>query len=111
MSPAAARARSIPAPSLREIRPSIYRAACAVLRSKASSKTGPDLSAEAAAQRLYGRDHGLDLMLRATSSPATLGTPGWAAELGRNVIYSQLIQKLTSLSGAASLIEVGLRAK
>jgi hypothetical protein len=100
----------MPAPSLRDARrPSIYRAASAVLRSKASSKRGPDLSPEAAAQRLYGKDHGLDLMLRATSSPAELGTPGWAADLGRNVVYSQLIQKITALSAAASLMDVGLK--
>jgi len=92
------------------LRPSIYRAACAVLRSKASSKNGPEQSAEAAAQRLYGRDHGLDVMLRATSSPATLTGPGWAAELGRNVVYSQLIQKITTLSAAAALMEAGLKA-
>ena len=58
---------------------------------------------------MYGKDHGLDLLLRATSQPATVTNPGWAAELGRNVIYSQLIQKITALSAAASLMEVRLK--
>src|SRR5262249_54417728 len=39
----------------------------------------------------------------------TLTAPGWAAELGRNVVYSQLIQKITALSAAASLMAVGLK--
>jgi hypothetical protein len=48
-------------------------------------------------------------VLRAASSSADLSTPAWAGVLGHDVVRSDLIQKITALSAAASLIDAGLR--
>jgi hypothetical protein len=61
------------------------------------------------ARSLYGRDEQLELLLRAASSPATLTAPQWAGILAHDVIASELIQKITALSAAASLMQAGLK--
>jgi hypothetical protein len=99
----------MPAPDLRTaLRPknSIYRAAAVMLRAQLSDSPS---SPEQAARKMFGKDHGLDLMLRATSSPATLTTPTWAAVVAHDVIRSELIQRITGLSAAAGLMQRGLQ--
>jgi HK97 family phage major capsid protein len=93
--------RSFPAPSLREnSRSMLYRSAAAYLRGHVNGTT-PDVAARA----LYGREHGLDPVLKAASSPATLTDPAWAGPAVQNLIRGDLIQQITALSAAAALME------
>jgi hypothetical protein len=85
----------------------ICRAGWCLLRSQVND--GSTVAAEAVAKRLYGKDHGLDLVLRAASSSADLSTPAWAGVVAHDVVRSDLIQKITALSAAASLMEVGVK--
>lgn len=67
-------------------------------------------SPEQAAKKLYGKDHDLGFLIsRATSAPASLTNPTWAGILAYDMIYSQLIQKITALSAAAGLMVQGLK--
>jgi hypothetical protein len=95
-------------PTLRDaLRPknSIFRAAAVMVRAKATNST-----VEGTAKKLYGKDHGLsELFTRAASTPASLTIPGWAGLTGHDVVYSHLIQKITALSAAASLMTLGLK--
>jgi hypothetical protein len=50
-------------------RSSIYRAAACFLR--AQIQDGNTEAVDTVAKKLYGRDHGLDLILRASTTPAT----------------------------------------
>ena len=78
----------------------LFRIATCMIRAHAAEQT-----LETAAKKLYGKDHGLDLIWRAVSNPATLTNPGWADTVGHNVVRSDLIQKITGLSAAAALME------
>ena len=63
-----------------------------------------------AAKSLFGKDHNLGpLVNRAASNPATLTDPSWLGVIGHDVVYSQLIQKITALSAAAGLMAKGIR--
>jgi hypothetical protein len=101
---------SIPAPMLRNYNPtrpknSLFRAAAAVVRAHATGMTP-----EQTAKKMFGKDHGLEFLLtKATSSPATTTTPGWAGVLSHDVIRSDLIQKITALSAAAALMTLGMK--
>jgi hypothetical protein len=64
---------------------------------------------EKVAKSLYAGDDSVAAVIRAASTEADLTTPGWAGVLARDVIASELIQKLTALSAAASLMQRGLR--
>lgn len=97
--------RSFPAPMLRD-RPrvnSIYRAAAVMLRSHYQQ-----LSYEEATRSLYGRDSGLEPILKAASNPATLTDPQWAGSATQSMIRD-LTQAITGLSAAASLMEAGTK--
>ena len=101
----AAQTRNPPAPMLRD-RPRanmLYRTAAVLLRSHYQQ-----LDPEDVAKALYGRDHGLDTVIRAASSPATLTNPAWAGLATQNLIRD-LIQQITALSAAAALMEAGVR--
>ena len=64
---------------------------------------------EDVAQRLWPRDDVTPLLLtRATTSPATTTTTGWAAELARNAV-GDFIDSLAPQSAAARLINAGLQ--
>jgi hypothetical protein len=83
----------------------ICRAAAAHLRA-AVTQTSPEF----AAKKLFGKLHGLDPFLtRATSTPATLTNPAWAGVVAHDVIASELIQRITALSAAASLMGRGMK--
>lgn len=84
---------------------SLFKAAAVILRSHTSG-----ISPEKIAERLYGKSHNLDaLITRATSSPATMTDPTWAGTVAHDVVYSQLIAKITSMSAAAGLMMAGLK--
>jgi hypothetical protein len=90
---------------LRRSRPAgdlFYKLATAYLRSQLAK-----CSIEKAARQLFTTDDAL-LVTRATVSPATTTTTGWAAELGRQMV-SDVLQALTSLSAAANLIGAGVQ--
>ena len=99
---------SMPAPLLRNVmqpKTSLFRAAAVMVRAKVTNAT-----LEATAKKLYGKEHGLDqLITRAASTPASLTNPAWAGTVGHDVIYSQLIQKITALSAAAGLMTLGAK--
>jgi hypothetical protein len=99
---------STPAPMLRNVmqpKNSIFRAAAVMVRAKVTNSTG-----EATAKSLYGNEHGLAfLLIRAASTPASLSNPAWAGVWGHDVVWSQLIQKITALSAAAGLMILGLK--
>jgi hypothetical protein len=82
----------------------LFRIATCMIRAHAAEQT-----LETAAKKLYGKDHGLDLIWRAVSNPATLTNPGWADTVGHNVVRSDLIQKITGLSAAAALMEARVK--
>lgn len=99
--------RNLPAPKLRDARPranTLYRTAAAVLRAHVQNS-----SPEETAKALFGRKHGLDVVLRASSTPATLTNPSWAGAALQNVIRGDLIQQITAQSAAAALMETGVR--
>jgi hypothetical protein len=100
---------NVPAPRLsrlpaRAATRALYKVAAAILRASVT-----DATAEQAAHVMFGKDHGLDLILRAASAPATLTSPAWAGPLAHDLIYSQVIQKLTGLSAAAGLMTQGVK--
>jgi hypothetical protein len=99
---------SMPAPLLRNVmqsKNSLFRAAAVMVRAHVS-KTSP----EATAKKLYGKEHGLDRFItRGASDVAMLGDMSWAGVAGHDVIFSQLIQKITGLSAAAGLMVQGLK--
>jgi hypothetical protein len=84
----------------------LYRAAAAAVRAHALGVPVPE-----AARAMYGRDRDdlLDVVLRAASSPASLTVPAWAGQLGQQLIASELVQSITALSAAASLMARGLK--
>jgi hypothetical protein len=82
----------------------LYKAAACVLRGQATN-----VAPELVARSLYGRDEALELIIRAASSPASLTAPQWAGIVAHDVIASELIQKITALSAAASLLQAGLK--
>jgi hypothetical protein len=82
----------------------LYRTASCLLRAHVDGVT-PDV----AARSLYGREHGLDTVLRAASSPATLTGSTWASPVAQNLIRGDLIQPLTALSAAANLMQSGVK--
>jgi hypothetical protein len=88
----------------RQLTNTLFRTAAVILRAHAT-----DTSVDAAARKLYGKDHGLDLVLRAATSPATVTTPGWASTIAHDVIRSDLIAKITALSAGAALMEAGIK--
>jgi HK97 family phage major capsid protein len=79
-----------------------FKLATAYLRSQLG-KT----SLERAARQLFNSDDAL-LVTRAAVSPATTTTTGWAAELAGQMVWD-VLQSITSLSAAASLIGEGQR--
>jgi len=81
----------------------IYRAACAHLRAYLTGEKPIEV-----ARAMFGQDRRTDLILRAATEPAALGTPGWAPELGRSVIYD-VIADAVSVSAGAELIGRGLQ--
>jgi hypothetical protein len=82
----------------------LFKAAAACVRAQATGQT-----IDKVVRGLYGRDDTSELILRAASSPATLTDPAWAGPLARNLVASELIQKITALSAAASLMQAALK--
>jgi hypothetical protein len=78
----------------------LYKSAAAFLRAHVDG-----VSPEIAARGLYGREHSLDPILKAASSPATLTDPNWAGPAVQNLIRGDLIQSITALSAGAALME------
>jgi hypothetical protein len=94
----------MPAPMLRNMmqpKNSLFRAAAVMVCAKAFN-TSP----EAMAKKMYGKDHGLETLTRAASARASLTNTG---TLAHDVVYSQLIQKITALSAAAGLMQLGMK--
>jgi hypothetical protein len=58
---------------------------------------------------VYAGDDSVQLVLRAASNPATLTNSQWAGVATHDAIASELIQKITALSAAASLMQAGMR--
>jgi len=82
---------------IRKARPCVYifRAATAHLRSFVTSATPLNV-----AKSMWGDDRITELVLRAASSPAAIGQPGWSAELAQHGVRD-LIASVTSVSAAA----------
>lgn len=60
---------------------------------------------EQVAQEWWPSDSGIEMLLRAASTPAQLGQVGWAAELGRKVVNDTL-EVLHPASASAALFEL-----
>jgi HK97 family phage major capsid protein len=90
---------------IRKARPSVYlyRAAAAHIRSYVA-RTTP----ERAARELFGNDPVTAEVLRAASSPATIGNAAWAGALAQTSVDDS-IQAMTSVSAAAGLIARGMQ--
>src|SRR5262249_51297901 len=63
---------------------------------------------ERCAREMFGSDPVTDLVLKAASAPATIGTPTWAGNLSRQVI-DDTVAAIASLSAAADVIGQGTR--
>lgn len=84
---------------------SLFRAAAVMLRAHVTG-----VSPERTAKELYGKDHGLDqLITRTASTPASTSTPAWLGIIAHDVVWTNLIQKITGLSAAAGLMAQGIR--
>jgi len=81
-------------------RPSVYviRAAAACLHAFATKATPLNAS-----KAMYGHDPATEMVLRASTSPAEIGTTGWATELAQHGVRD-LIASVTSVSAAAALL-------
>lgn len=79
----------------------LFRGAAAHVRGASRN-----VSAEAAACQLFGRD--AELILRAATVPATTTGTGWAAEIAPHVVL-ELVADITSQSAAADIIGRGLK--
>jgi hypothetical protein len=90
---------------IKRARPAVYlcRAAAASLKSFVTGASPVN-----AARAMWGDDRITDIILRAVSSPATTGTPGWAQSLA-GVAILDLVQSITSLSAAADVIDRALK--
>jgi Phage capsid family len=90
---------------VKHTRPAVHvvRAACAHLRSFTSGLTPSN-----AAERMFGRDLGTDVILKGATAPATTTGANWASALAGVAIYDT-IQSITSLSAAAEVISRGLK--
>jgi hypothetical protein len=90
---------------IRKARPAVYlyRAGACHVRSFIEKSTP-----EAVARQLFKGDPVTDMVLRATSSAATVGNPGWAGALARTTIDDS-IAAITSVSAAAGLIARGTK--
>jgi hypothetical protein len=90
---------------LKRARPAVYlfRAAAAHARSFVTRATP-----EGAARALFGHDAVTDVILKAATSPASTGTPGWAGALAQSAVDDS-IAAIASLSAAAELISRGLK--
>jgi hypothetical protein len=98
-------ARPFPLPDdLPRIRPltHLVRAGVATVR---SFPTGDAITT---AKKMWGRDQTTPLILRGATSPAEIGTAGWAPEITQVAIYD-LIASATSISAGAELIDRGLK--
>jgi hypothetical protein len=102
--------RPFPLPSdinsgIKLARPAVHvvRAACAHLRSFVTGQTPSN-----AAEKMFGRDLGTDVILRAATAPAQTTVTGWAKELAGVAIFD-LVQSITSISAAAEVISAGLK--
>src|SRR4051812_41665227 len=84
----------------------LVRAAAAHVRHEALR--GRYKSAEDAARQMFGRDEVTDIVLRAATSPATIGTSGWASQLAQSAV-ADFVVGLAPVSAAAELISRGLR--
>jgi hypothetical protein len=95
-----------PAPS--RLRPAdhITRAAAAHVAYQANF--GRYKSAEDAARQLFGDDKVTDIVLRAATSPAMVGTSGWASQLAQTAV-ADFVVGLAPLSAAAELIRRALK--
>lgn len=99
------RSSNLPAALLRPRRQQsapIFKTAAVMLRAHVSKTT-----VDKAARELFGKDHGLDFQTRAASSVATTTDSAWAGVAGPQMV-SPLLQQITYLSAAASLIGRGV---
>jgi hypothetical protein len=87
--------------SVRKARPSVYivKAAAAYLHAFATKTTPAN-----AANGMYGHDSATEMVLRASTSPAEIGTTGWATELAQHGVRD-LIASITSVSAGAALLD------
>src|SRR5262249_17259984 len=90
---------------IKHARPAVHvvRAACAHLRSFVTGQTPSN-----AAEKMFGRDFGTDVILKAATAPAQTTVTGWAKELAGVAIYD-MIQSITSISAGADLIARSLK--
>jgi Phage capsid family len=90
---------------LKRARPCVYlhRAAAAHVRSFLTKE-----SPERCAKQMFGNDTVTDMVLRAASSPATVGTAGWAGVLAQQVV-DDTVASITSVSAAAGLFTRGTK--
>src|SRR5262249_14062159 len=91
--------------TIKRARPSVYlfRAGAAHLRSVINHHTP-----EVCARELYGHDPVTAIVLRASSSPATIGSSTWAGALAATRV-DDTVMAISSLSAAAGLIQRGLK--
>src|SRR5262245_42316312 len=91
--------------TIKHARPSVYlfRAGPAHLRSVINHHTP-----EVCARELYGHDPVTAIVLRASSSPATIGSSTWAGALAATSV-DDTVMAISSLSAAAGLIQRGLK--
>lgn len=90
---------------LTRLAPSTYLVRAAVAHLKAFIDGG---TPEQMARSLYGRDTVTPTILRAATGTAKTTTIGWAAELARIAIFD-LVQSITSISAAATIIDRGMQ--
>src|SRR6516165_9828347 len=102
--PAARKFEDVPS-GIKTTRPSnyIYRAGAAHVRAH-MLKTTP----EGAARELFGNDVVTAEILKAATTPATIGAPGWAGAIAQAAVDDSVLQIATA-SAAAGLIERGMK--
>jgi hypothetical protein len=91
--------------SIKKTRPAVYlyRAGAAHVRSHLSRS-----SPFGAARELFGNDVVTDIVLRAATTQATVGTPSWAGALGQAAVDDSVLAIATA-SAAAGLIQRGMK--
>jgi HK97 family phage major capsid protein len=101
-------ARPFPLPSdvestRRHPRDYLYRAAACYVRAHLK-----DDKPERIAKEMFGNDVVTELVVRAASAQATIGSPSWAGALAQQVVDDS-IMAIASLSAAAGLIQRGMK--
>jgi hypothetical protein len=90
---------------VRRTRPSnyFYRACAATLRAHVNK-----ISPERAARDLFDHDPVTEILLKAATNPAMVGTPAWAGALAATSI-EDVVMEISSVSAAAALTQRGLQ--